>query len=255
LYCAGIIASDINDVYVKKMGTINLRILKRINLLIIALLFLSFSGCQENGTVDQIYSSGINHAIRGEFEKAKKEFEKALKVDQSHKPSKESREVIEDVLVRKLKNKAGIYFFKAISNSNEGRLDIAISYFSMAIKQNPEFIYAYFERGLVNGHKGDYDRAIADFTKTIELNPEDAAAFNNRGLAYAKGKDHYDLAFKDFNKAIELNPKFAEAYDNRGIVYRIKFNDKENACADWKRACELNRCYSFELAKQNGYCE
>jgi tetratricopeptide (TPR) repeat protein len=237
------------------MGINGLITLRRINLLIMAVSLLFFGSCDDGRTAEQIYSSGIDYAVRGELEKAKKEFEKTLETDISHKPARESLKVINEILISRINNRAVRYFFKAISRSNAGRLDEANSFFSMAIKQSPDFVQAYYERGLVNAYKGKYSMAIDDFSKTVELTPDDAMAYNNRGLAYARGKKQYDLAIEDFNSAVKLDPDFAEAYDNRGIAYRMKSNDIEKACADWKQACKLNRCKSYEIAKQDGYCE
>lgn len=216
---------------------------------------LALTGCHVKGTADQRYNLGVGHAIDGKFEKAQDEFQKALTLDSSYQPAKESLKVIDDVIGKKLNDEAVIYFFKAVAYSNERKFDGVISMMDRALSIDPTFASAYYERGLAHAHIGDHDSAIADFSKTIVLNPKDAAAFNNRGLAYAKGKKQYDEAFSDFNKAIMINPQFAEAYDNRGIAYRIKYNDKEKACGDWKKACELNKCDNYSLAQKNGYCE
>jgi len=213
------------------------------------------SGCKVKGTADQRYNLGVNYAMDGKFEKAQDEFQKALKLNGSHQPAKESLKVIEHAIGKQLRAEAVIYFFKAISYSNEKRFDDSISLMSRAVSLDPAFTSAYYERGLAYAYTGDYDSAISDFSRSIELNPQDAAAFNNRGLAYARGKQLYDKAFSDFNKAIEIDPRFAEAYDNRGIAYRIKYDDNEKACADWKRACDLGKCDSYYLAQKNGYCQ
>ncbi len=223
---------------------------------IIALLSLlpALIACDVKGTADQRYNLGIGYAVEGKFEKAKDEFHKALKLDNSYQPAKESLNIINEALNKKLKNDAIIYFFKGIQYSNERKFNEVISSLSHSISMEPTFSSAYYERGLAHANKGEYDSAISDFSKTIELSPKDAAAFNNRGLAYARGKKKYDEAFSDFNKAIKINPKFAEAYDNRGIAYRIKYDDKEKACTDWEKACELGKCDNYNLARQNSYC-
>lgn len=213
------------------------------------------SSCKVKGTADQRYNMGIRYAIDGKFEKAQEEFQKALLIDNSYQPAKESLRVIEDAIGKKIKDEAVIYFFRAVAFSNEKKFNEVISLMSRAVSLDPTFISAYYERGLAYAYTGDYDSAISDFSKTITLNQQDAAAFNNRGLAYAKGKKQYDKAFSDFNKAIEISPEFAEAYENRGIAYRVKYDDKEKACADWKRACELGKCDSYYRAQKNGYCQ
>ena len=225
------------------------------NLFGIIILFLIIGGCSDGNSIEGNYDKGIEFAAQGEFSKAKKEFEKILRSDQSNIAARESLKVIEDVNAKKTKSDAAIHFFKGVDHSNKGRVEETSSELTKAIELAPGLAHAYYERGLAYGRMGKYDASIADFSKAIEINPKDTAAYNNRGLAYAKGKVLYEQAFADFNKAIELNSQFAEAYDNRGIAYRIKFNDKAKACADWKRACELRRCDSYRLARKNGYCE
>ena len=224
-------------------------------IIVLPSLLLTLIGCDVKGTADQRYNLGIGRAIEGNFEEAKDEFQKALKLDNSNQPAKESLILIEDALSKKLKNDAIVYFFKGIQYSNERKFNEAINSLNHSISLEPAFSSAYYERGLAHANTGEYGPAISDFSKTIELNPKDAAAFNNRGLAYAKGKKQYDEAFSDFNKAIGINPQFAEAYENRGIAYRVKYDDKQKACSDWSRACELGKCNSYNLAKQNGYCQ
>lgn len=217
-------------------------------------LSLMLGSCQVKGTADQRYNLGLRYAIDGKFEKAKDEFEKALILDSSYRPATSSLKVIEEVLDRKLQNESVSYFFKAISSSNAGRLDEAISYLGTAINQDPDFFHAFYERGLLFGYKGEFDRAIADFTRSLELNPNDPEAYNNRGLTYARGKNLLDKAIFDFTKAIQIDPGFADAYNNRGIAHSKKSEAKQMACSDWKRACDLGKCDSYDIAKKNGYC-
>jgi len=210
--------------------------------------------CDVKGTADQRYNLGISYAIKGEFENAKDEFQKALKLDPSYQPARESLNVVDLAIDKQLNSEAAIYFFKAVSYLNERKFSEVIRLMSHALSLDPSFANAYYERGLAYAYIKNYDSAIIDFSRAIQLNPKDASAFNNRGLAYAKGKKQYDEALSDFNKAISINPQFAEAYENRGIAYRVISDDKQKACADWGRACELGKCNSYDLAKKNGYC-
>jgi tetratricopeptide (TPR) repeat protein len=163
------------------------KIRKNTNIFVLVMLILFASGCDENKTADQRYSSGLNNAIKGKFKKAKNDFKAALN-DESHKSEAQgSLNIVEDVLSEKLDKEAAIPFFKGIKYANEGQMTHAYSYFSKAIKIAPDFAGAYYERGIVNGRLKLYTQAISDFTKSIRLNPKDTAAFNNRGLAFAKG--------------------------------------------------------------------
>jgi tetratricopeptide (TPR) repeat protein len=60
---------------------------------------------------------------------------------------------------------------------------------------------ADIDRGLKAMKKKKYDLAIVYFTAAIRSNPKDAWAYNNRGWAYNE-KGEYDRAIRDLNKAI-----------------------------------------------------
>jgi tetratricopeptide (TPR) repeat protein len=224
--------------------------------LLIFTMFLALAGCSDSTiNTKSSYDQGVALAVSGKFKKAHKAFTKALQDEADKDAAQQSLEVVKESLSQRLDTQAAIDFFKGIKFGNENEELIAFAYFSNAIKTVPDFATAYYERGIINGRLKLYDQAIADFSRSIELNPRDSAAYNNRGLARAKGLKEYNKAIVDFTKAVELDPQFAEAYDNRGIAYRMASDDKVKACADWKRACDLHRCNSYNLARQNGYCQ
>jgi len=139
--------------------------------------------------------------------------------------------------------KIDIEFAEAYNNrgnayDDKGLYDEAINDYTKAIKLNPKYAVAYYNRGIVYGEKGLYDEAIEDYNKAIELNPEYAEAYYNRGLAYYN-KELYDEAIEDYNKAIELNPEYADAYYNRGNAYNKK-GDYNSAISDFNKAIQIN---------------
>lgn len=75
--------------------------------------------------------------------------------------------------------------------------------YDMAIKNNPDFIYAYFNRANLRCALRDYRAAITDYTEAIERDPEFAEAYFNRGLArLSQGNTNQGIA--DLSKAGEL---------------------------------------------------
>jgi tetratricopeptide (TPR) repeat protein len=126
-----------------------------------------------------------------------------------------------------LSNNWDDYFNRGRAFLNKGDNDIAIAYFTEAIKLNPEDDKAYCNRGAAYFSERKYDKAIADLTKVIELNPEDGEAYYSRGAAYALYRK-YDNAIADLDKAIELNPNDYHAMAGMGRVYQAK-GDKEKA--------------------------
>lgn len=134
----------------------------------------------------------------------------------------------------------------------EGDYEDAITYYTKALKVNPQDAIAYNNRGLAWGKKGDYDNSIADFTKAVEINPQYADAYKNRGLAYYD-KGDYDSAIGNYTKAVEINPKDAFSYNNRGIAYYDK-GDYDRTCSDFQKSCEMGYCKGLDWARKEGVC-
>ncbi len=75
--------------------------------------------------------------------------------------------------------------------------------YDLAIRLNPDFIYAYFNRANLRCALHDYRAAIEDYTEAIERDPEFAEAYFNRGLArLSQGNTTQGIA--DLSKAGEL---------------------------------------------------
>ncbi|NOX91736.1 MAG: tetratricopeptide repeat protein [Gammaproteobacteria bacterium] len=191
---------------------------------------------------EKSYSKGIEYAIKGEFRKAKTEFENGLNVaDSSYTSKLESLlETTKDVLSKKIKKETAIYLFRGLSIANKGSYDLAIEEYNKAIAINSKYAKAYFTRGIIQQQQGLESKkykAINDFTKTIELNPKHAKAYLSRGVLIAS-KGQHGKAIKDFDKAIKLNPQYANAYNNRGGLY-FQMKYKFEGCVDIKKSCGL----------------
>jgi tetratricopeptide (TPR) repeat protein len=216
---------------------------KLIPLVLIYVVLIISPDCRTNnvpGKSDQVkhYEQGIKYGIQGEFEAAKAEFEKALKLDSLNIIAKGFLQIAEDVLNQKIKSETGIHLFKGADYANKGNWDEVIEEINKALEINLEYASAYIYRGSAYFGKGLYDRAIADYNTAIEINPELATAFNNRGLAY-NNKGLYDQAIDDYNKAIEINPGYAMAFNNRGVAYDNK-GLYDRGIADFNKAIEIN---------------
>ncbi len=99
----------------------------------------------------------------------------------------------------------------------KGDFDLAMSYYTEAIRINPKQPDAYFNRGVIYEKKGEHDKALAEFTEAIGIKPKYANAYNNRGAIYRE-KGENDKALADYTAAIQINPKQGKAYYNRGVV-------------------------------------
>ena len=121
---------------------------------------------------------------------------------------------------------------------SKGEHDLAIEDCNEAIRLKHDYAEPYSNRGAAYRNKGDYDRAITDYDMAIRLKSGFVEAYYNRGLAYHE-KHEFDLAIKDYNKAIELNPELFHPYNNRGNAYFQK-GDFDKAIEDYNKAIELN---------------
>ncbi|TBR15868.1 tetratricopeptide repeat protein, partial [bacterium] len=97
-------------------------------------------------------------------------------------------------------------------------LDEAISEFTRAIENSPNYAGAYYNRAVAYIHKGNYDQAISDCTKAIELKPNYAEAYYFRGVAYG-GKGNSVQEASDYARAAELKPELNPKYvkSNKGL--------------------------------------
>ena len=125
-----------------------------------------------------------------------------------------------------------------IDYGEKGEYDLAIKYFTKAIKLKPDYALAYNNRGAVYRSKGEHDLAIEDCNEAIRLKHDYADPYSNRGAAY-RNKGDYDRAIKDYDMAIRLKSGFVEAYYNRGLAYHEK-GELDLAIKDYSRAITLN---------------
>ena len=75
--------------------------------------------------------------------------------------------------------------------------------YDMAIKLNPDFVFAYFNRGNLRCAQKDFRAAILDYTEAIRRDPDFAEAYFNRGLARLSQGDA-NRGIEDLSKAGEL---------------------------------------------------
>ncbi len=94
-----------------------------------------------------------------------------------------------------------------------------ISFFSEAIKLDPENLNAYFYRGITRDNIGDHNGAIMDYTKVIFFSPSADVYFNRGNSKYSLM--NYIGAKEDFEKAIELDTSFTQAKYSLAVT---KFN-------------------------------
>jgi len=140
----------------------------------------------------------------------------------------------------------------------------AISDFTQAVEQKPDYSSAFYNRGRTKLDLGKQmkdtniiNSAISDYSHALQFDPRFADAYLNRGLA----KDELNLteeALKDFNSAIEIDPNNSTYYSNRGVA-KGKMQQYQAAIEDFNKALSIkpndesslsNRGFAHTFLKQ-----
>jgi len=186
-----------------------------------------------------------------QFDKAIKDFNKAIKLDQQYARAYVGRG---EAFVNKFYPEGGSYDEAAIKVHND-LCDKAFDDFTTAIALDPSYAPAYVDRGdifsdeLYDGF--DNDKAFYDYTKAIELDPKNADTYYRRGCVFSNDLgsmfDH-DKAIDDFTKAINLDPNIAYYYESRGDAFLEE--ECEKAINDYTKAIELDPKNAFTYASR-----
>ena len=94
--------------------------------------------------------------------------------------------------------------------------------------------------------------AIKDYDVAIKLNPDDLFAFNNRANAW-RDKGNLDRAIADCSEAIRLDPDYAAAYVNRGLVHERKQAARPARACDFTAALARRRRNTTTAGEPRGW--
>ena len=129
-----------------------MKVLMQISVLVITVLFLMVGFCYGQSVAEQFrrscYTKGLEHAVNGDFNEAKEEFQKALKFDPYYESAKRAVKVIEDAFAQKIKNTTAIHLLKRIDFEEKKLWDDSISEFNWAIELKTIYADAYNNRGI-----------------------------------------------------------------------------------------------------------
>lgn len=160
---------------------------------------------------------GIEYADLGNYQRAIKDFDRAIELDP------------ED---------AKTYCNRGLAYASLGNHRRAIEDYNKGIEVDSQYAQTYLNRGALYGQLGNYQKAIKDFGTAIELDPQFAQAYSNRGLAYQR-LGRYQPAIEDFDKAIGLEPQNVKAYVRRGHTYAAK-GEYEKAISDYEQVLKID---------------
>ncbi|NIP22950.1 MAG: tetratricopeptide repeat protein [Phycisphaerae bacterium] len=135
---------------------------------------------------------------------------------------------------------------EGIEALDNGSYDLAITYFTKAIRQEPNLAPAYALRANAYHNIGNYNAAIKDYTEAIRIvkptleelpKEQSAGIYNDRGFSYFLNND-FNHAIADYTKALQLKQDFTAAYFNRGDAYVVK-QMYDDAVADYNEVIRL----------------
>jgi tetratricopeptide (TPR) repeat protein len=85
-----------------------------------------------------------------------------------------------------------------------------MSFYSTAVKSNPQNVFALSERGSAYLKENNVDRAVADYDTAIKLEPEFSTPYYNKGAMYRYMQDHQQAEYY-FSLALKYDTLHTEA--------------------------------------------
>jgi len=181
----------------------------------------------------QFLNNGNKAYKRGDIDKAKTLYKKALKYD------------TEFYLA---------YFQLGVLEKKLGNSSLAIQYLNKVLNIKADHDKTWFTLGTVFESDDHLDSAIVKYQKAIELNPGYTKAYGNLGNLYIKKMD-YSLAEDLLITATQIDPTYADGYLRLGLVYeqqelyseaseQFKLSteyDEQNSDAWFRLASSLNQ--------------
>jgi tetratricopeptide (TPR) repeat protein len=137
--------------------------------LMASFLMVGLTFCQN--TAEQSFTKGVEYAAEGDFERAKEEFERALKVDPTHEFAKRFLMLIEDIKEQEIRTKTAVPFFKGATYALKRQWTEAILEYNRAIEIEPNQAMPYLSRGKAYAQKGEYNQAGMRRPTTIGVLP------------------------------------------------------------------------------------
>lgn len=127
---------------------------------------------------------------------------------------------------------------RGVSYAEQGKIKDAVADFSRVIQLNPGYANAWFNRGELYFQQGDVAAAVRDYSEAIRRLNTDPVYYQVRGNAYHQMR-RFDEALADFNRAIELDGNSAATRVYRGDTHTVLGN-YEQAAEDYRQAIRLN---------------
>lgn len=181
---------------------------------------------------------GVSYTYMGFYEKARKEFQKVLKLNPDNASVlfylasveerlgnlEEAERLFRDVL-KLSAHYLDVHNHLGVIYHEQGDLDKAVVEFELALKQ-AEYPEVYYNLSVVLKQKGHHDGSVKAAKEALSLNPKYTDALNQLGqLAIDQGA--LDKAEVYLKEALEIESNHLEANNNLGVVQHRKGRDAE----------------------------
>lgn len=138
------------------------------------------------------------------------------------------------------KNKSQIHEAIADIYYDNEKLDNAIEYYQLALKDDDNNPKLYSRLAMAYWEKDCIEKAIIFYSKAIELDSSYDIAYNNLGVVFLDGLGDATRAMGYFKTAVEINPTYVLAYFNLARSYE-SMNEKISAAKQYQKALNLNK--------------
>ena len=240
----------------------------------------------KQGAADLYNEIGKQYYVNNDFDNAKENLNKAIKLNEELGNDNEVANVLKDISAinydlaefdkaldnldkaSELKLKSGksedasnLYNEMGLISADLYRFDKALENFNKALDlmtyadDKPAMTNLLNNIGNIYFDKGDFDKALDYYKQTIDLdkvlgNDDNVAAtFNNMGVIYENKKD-YDNAVKSYEDALDINEKLGKKKE-----VSISLNNLGNVNFDWNKYTQALDYYlkSLEIKQQVDY--
>lgn len=161
-----------------------------------ALLFLEKAEAEDRFNIDIYITKGVAYANMDEFEKARTEFEKALKVN---------------------KKEGVVYFHLGNIEMLLGNKAKGIELYNNAIANGFDDAQVYFSLGLMHEEENNDDLAVRNYSKAIQRDPNRADIRIRKIRLFIKNQ-HLQEALQALDELILSNPDIFEGYHLKYLV-------------------------------------
>ncbi len=138
------------------------------------------------------------------------------------------------------KNKSQIHEAIADIYYDNEKLDNAVEYYQLALKEDSENPKIYSRLAMAYWEKDCIEKAIIYYSKAIELDSSYDIAYNNLGVVFLDGLGDSQRAMEYFKTAVSINPSYVLAHFNLARSHEA-LGEKIQAAKQYQKALNLNK--------------